>query len=48
MHGVGAVCARTGEPVVSAEKVFLYPGNAASTKAVGQRNAMKTIQVVDR
>lgn len=41
-------CARTGEPGATAEKVFLYPGSAASTKAVGQRNAMKTIQVVGR
>lgn len=36
----------TGEPVAIAEKVFLYLGSAALTKAQG--NAVKTIQVVGR
>lgn len=36
----------TGEPAAVTEKVFLYLGSAAPTKAQG--NAMKTIQVVGR
>lgn len=46
LHVVWEQHACTGELVAAAEKVFLYPGSAAPTKAHG--NAMKTIQVVGR
>lgn len=48
LHVVWEQHACTGKPVAPAEKVFVFPGSAAPTKAVGQDNAMKTIQAIGR